>query len=92
MSTEIYDGGPAFPVGAENGLGHVSDGMSLRDYFAAKIAQGQAALPDNRTWSSNNGVTLEAWRDTLLKADAAHCYRMADALLDERERNHEKQI
>lgn len=28
------NGGPAFPVVAENGLGHVCDGMTLRDYGA----------------------------------------------------------
>jgi hypothetical protein len=31
----VNDGGPAFPVVAENGLGHISDGMTLRDYLAA---------------------------------------------------------
>ena len=29
---------PAFPVIAENGLGHVSDGMSLRDWYAGALA------------------------------------------------------
>lgn len=27
---------PAFPVVCENGLGHVSEGMSLRDWFAGQ--------------------------------------------------------
>lgn len=34
--TQIKDGGPAFPVVAENGLGHIADGMSLRDWFAGQ--------------------------------------------------------
>lgn len=31
---------PAFPVIAENGLGHVSEGMSLRDWFAGQALVG----------------------------------------------------
>ncbi len=39
MSTE--NGGPAFPVTeAENQYRRTSEGMTLRDYFAAKAMQG----------------------------------------------------
>jgi len=34
---------PAFPVIAENGLGHVSDGMTLRDWFAGQALVGECA-------------------------------------------------
>lgn len=41
MSGGPFDlGGPAFPVIAENGLGHISDGMSLRDWFAGQAMPG----------------------------------------------------
>ena len=44
MSDSVYDGGPAFPTTCDNAserllgmqMGIVSDGMTLRDYFAAK--------------------------------------------------------
>jgi hypothetical protein len=36
---ETNTGGSAFQVVSENGLGHISDGMTLRDYFAAKALQ-----------------------------------------------------
>lgn len=41
----INDGGPAFPVTAENGYNRNScgEGMSLRDYFAAKAMQSCVA-------------------------------------------------
>lgn len=35
-----FDGGPAYPVIAENGLGHISDGMSKREAFAMAAMQG----------------------------------------------------
>jgi hypothetical protein len=39
--TPLSDGGPAFPVFPETGGGHASafQGMTLRDYFAAKAMQ-----------------------------------------------------
>ncbi len=37
MSTQIDDGGPAFPCAGSSG------GMSLRDYFAAAAIQGLCA-------------------------------------------------
>lgn len=36
---------PAFPVTAENGLGHVSDGMTLRQYYAGQALAGICANP-----------------------------------------------
>ena len=42
---EINDGGPAFPVIAEHGLGHISNGMTLRDWFAGQALVGYLAQP-----------------------------------------------
>ncbi|WP_085599722.1 MULTISPECIES: hypothetical protein [unclassified Pseudomonas] len=59
-------GGPAFPV---PGLQHDDDfnGMTLRDYFAAKALQGLCADPN----------TADAKRADLV----AECYELADAML-----------
>lgn len=64
-------GGPAFPVTLPSGelyqehLPH--DGMTLRDYFAAKALQGLCADPN----------TSGAKREHLV----AECYELADAML-----------
>lgn len=43
--SEINNGGPAFP--AHGSMGEVvCEGMSLRDYFAAKAMQGIESNPD----------------------------------------------
>jgi len=44
------NGGPAFPITREIKVGsstelHICDGMTLRDYFAAKALQGMCADP-----------------------------------------------
>lgn len=68
MSTDdrIEDGGPAFP--RQGGFGYgPAEGMSLRDYFAAKWLQGWLANP----------ATVDLPAD-----EAALCaYEMADAML-----------
>ena len=46
MSTK-EDGGPAFPVVAENGLGHIASGVTVRDYFAAQAIAGGLAHMGN---------------------------------------------
>jgi hypothetical protein len=76
------NGGPAFPVVTKseeyNGATYTEfeSGMTLRDYFAAKIAAGDAAWGDG--WS--NEVT-----DYMINKRAALYYRIADAMLKERE-------
>jgi hypothetical protein len=60
-------GGPAFPY--ENRYEH--EGMTLRDYFAAKALQGICA----------SGPTSD-WSNTRIAADA---YALADAMLKARE-------
>ena len=65
------DGGPAFPrAPAEHEQGQVTqDGMSLRDYFAAKALQGLLACPE--LTGSEQGF-------------AERAYGYADAMLAER--------
>ena len=45
--SKINTGGPAFPNEGFNGWGNPQEGMTLRDYFAAKAMQGlmDAAMP-----------------------------------------------
>ena len=63
---KINTGGPVFPTPAHN---LNNDGMTLRDYFAAKAMQGLLA--------SEVHAPLEDF--------AATAYKMADAMLKERE-------
>lgn len=62
---KINDGGPAFPWG-EHGT-HLG-GMTLRDYFAAKVMQGICAHSD--TWGLPSA-------DKIAKVS----YELADAML-----------
>lgn len=71
--SEKYNGGSAFPFGQTsehdgrlvNGWG--SEGMTLRDYFAAKAMQGMCADPST---SGRKGSDI-----------AEEAYQMADAML-----------
>ena len=63
-------GGPAFPQ-QDDATG--SEGMTLRDYFAAKAMQ---AFAKNVGWESDR-----IWFEDIAKA----AYRMADAMLKTRE-------
>ena len=58
-------GGPAFPTMED-------DGITLRDYFAAKVLQGFCAAPDF-TWDDEERL-------------AKRCYEFADAMLAERDK------
>lgn len=69
--SKVNDGGPAFPVemyDAKEDVDTVFPGMSLRDYFAAKVI---AAI-------TVNGSAL-SWEE-----DAMVAYQAADAMLKER--------
>jgi hypothetical protein len=68
MAKIIHTGGPAFPLAIDKQVLH--DGMTLRDYFAAKAMQG---LVENANW---RGMP----EDALAKA----AYNMADAMLEVR--------
>ena len=74
-------GGPAFPVVAETGVGHAAAfrGMTLRDWFAGQALVGL----DNEDRSAIVSVAPE--RD-VAETMAHMAYRIADAMLAERER------
>jgi hypothetical protein len=63
-------GGPAFPTGT------AYQGMTLRDYFAAKAMPGLMA----RNWSSYTGTDEE-----LIGVWARSSYAVADAMLKARD-------
>lgn len=73
MSPE-KDGGPAFPVQDDKML-NGSYGMSLRDYFAAKAMEG-----------FNSDMVRYDWQPEVAAMAARHAYKLADAMLAERER------
>lgn len=94
MAKPIHDGGPAFPFGQVSEVsgqpinGYHNDGMTLRDYFAAKApdcptdgpelaAMMGIAEPD---WM-NGRESFQWWID----AKAKWSYRYADAMLAARE-------
>ena len=67
----LYTGGPAFPVGNVNG-------MSLRDYFAAKAMQSYA--------SDKEFVDACVFMEKDVKEEIARvAYAQADAMLKARE-------
>ena len=74
--SNINDGGSAFPVPDIDG-GKVCEGMSLRDYFAAKVLSGIWSDSDClATFSGSADVGLEI---------AKTAYEQADAMLKARE-------
>lgn len=80
MSNEKNNGGPAFPrpfskdeTYADERI-EAQDGMTLRDYFAAKAMQGL---------NSSNGPTWFA--DSDVPEMARRAYLMADAMIKARE-------
>lgn len=65
-------GGPAFPESGPRGMAVGGEGMTLRDYFAAKVIQGICASGPGNSWT-NASLAKEA-------------YALADAMLEARER------
>lgn len=64
-------GGPTFP--SHGSMGEVAqEGMTLRDYFAAKAMQG-FATDDGNVWKSQGHMATVAyeWADAMLKAREA---------------------
>ena len=60
-----YTGGPAFPTVDENHYSVGGEGMSLRDYFAAKALQG---LLSGRNYITEMNVQLAyEYADAMLK-------------------------
>jgi hypothetical protein len=81
MPDEINDGGPAFPHYRqwEDRKGYtqtdVADGMTLRDYFAAKAMPAVIVFED-RGLSQEDALPVEIV--------ARNAYRLADAMLKAR--------
>ena len=75
MAEKINDGGPVFPHEFKYGDGTAQrcEGMTLRDYFAAKALQGICAAPEHLD------------RIGSFKNAAATAYELADAMLKARE-------
>ena len=71
MSTQDT-GGPAFPVPSLIHNGHVSHGMTLRDYFAAKAMQGilTYGYPITHELKAEHKIAVAAYKqaDAMLKA------------------------
>jgi hypothetical protein len=68
-------GGPAFPTPTHN---LQNDGMTLRDYFAAKAMQGLFSCPD---WLDGAGEEVD-----VPNCMASAAYAMADAMLKARQK------
>jgi hypothetical protein len=64
------DGGPAFPLQI---VENYQEGMSLRDYFAAKAMQGYMMSPFTCEQVAKSNESLAVWS-----------YETADAMLAER--------
>lgn len=64
--------GPAFPNEGFNGWGQPQQGMTLRDYFAAKAMQG---------------AVMQGWDNRFISMTdvARDAYKIADAMLETRE-------
>lgn len=78
------DGGPAFPIG----IGDMRDpqGMSLRDYFAAKAMQGDWAAQDAGNELVQGGYYTDNTTLEFMVQRAELYYRMADAMLEARKK------
>jgi bacterioferritin-associated ferredoxin len=68
----------AYPFQHKNptsGLTTASEGMELRDYFAAKVLQAQLSIPETIIAISTNKITVQnvcgscyEWADAMMKA------------------------
>lgn len=74
MTSEIDNGGPAFPVAEDHRTADAipwTSGLSIRDYFAAHALRAR--------WGNGSAMTTE---------DAARvAYQLADAMIEERKRH-----
>lgn len=66
-------GGPAFPLYCGPGDEHNAKGMTIRDYFAARVLEGLFAC---------DSAILHEMPENVAKAT----YKMADAMLKERDK------
>lgn len=65
------DGGPAFPQRATDSWEVDAQGMSLRDYFAAKAMQGLASDPSAQETAEEMAVLAYALADAMIEARGA---------------------
>jgi hypothetical protein len=65
------DAGPAFPQRATDSWGVDAQGMSLRDYFAAKAMQGLASDPSVQETAEEMAVLAYALADAMIEARGA---------------------
>ena len=67
---EDKTGGPAFSTPADNGHLMTQDGITMRDYFAAKAMQGFVSDPDWRIDMGPDNTAYAAYKhaDAMLKA------------------------
>lgn len=72
---------PAFPSGAPQEYIFADPGKTLRDYFAGQALAGDWAAQNEYTGAFKPDTTIED-----LRVNAALYYRMADAMLAEREK------
>lgn len=77
--TQIKDGGPEFPVpNLEDDPSF--NGMTLRDYFAAKAMQGELSASVCTDDKSDYGIPLNV-SDEKLDRMTKHWFRIADSML-----------
>ncbi|MCQ9423439.1 hypothetical protein NRB16_07885 [Pseudomonas sp. LJDD11] len=77
-------GGPAFPTHTNPRPGHLADapqGMSLRDYFAAKFAAAQVTATSADSGFINPDYIDPRGEETVAEKVARTSYAMADAML-----------
>ena len=71
MTTPINDGGSAFPVNEANQEKYCSEGMTLRDYFAAKALQAIVSLPEANGTADYFAAGAYQYADAMIKARSA---------------------
>jgi len=81
MSTQ-KEGGPAFPSPRWEGWGSPQEGMTLRDYFAAKAMQSLLMQPD-RVADAITSLGLD--KSEVANHVSLGAYHFADAMLKARE-------
>lgn len=70
-TTQIEDGGPAFPcpIDADGGwYNKEANGMSLRDWFAGQALVGTLAFPQFQGSFSDNAEDCYKWADAMIAA------------------------
>ncbi|MBZ9873116.1 hypothetical protein LB542_19905 [Mesorhizobium sp. BR1-1-9] len=88
---------PGFPVTAENGLGHIADGMTLRDWFAAHADISSLDFGDEKTAAKATGISYALGENPTphelvlfsARVNAALRYALADAMIAQRSKGGE---